>query len=406
LLLAMGPVLSLVTFLQAAPRDAEPAPVVVPDAAEGAAADPAGETASKYPGMWPVPGTRTWIGVHGKIQLDILHDFDPILSADDFDPLAIPVGAAADVVDPSATNFSYRQTLLAVESRSEVEDGRIDGQFSVNLFGGDDENPALQVWEAYLKLDEMVAQGSLLFGQAFSTFVDQAALPNTLDYDGPNASTQLRQPLVRFSRRFGRAQLDASIEEPDSDVTNGENLTRWPDLVAAGQWNRSGGHLRVMVLLRQIRTRLDSADPVETALASGVSLSGVIPITEGDHLAFQVSAGDGIGRYWNDALPDGMIDPVTGRLDLIGHVGGFVSYQHGWTDELRSNLVLSRGQASFPDFAPPESPEEAAYAALNLIWRPWKPVDLGVELLWGDRENTDGERGTATRLQSSAIFRF
>jgi hypothetical protein len=33
-------------------------------------------------------------------------------------------------------------------------------------------------------------------------------------------------------------------------------------------------------------------------------------------------------------------------------------------------------------------------------------VDLGVELLWGDRENTDGERGTATRLQSSAIFRF
>lgn len=162
-----------------------------------------------------------------------------------------------------------------------------------------------------------------------------------------------------------------------------------------------------MVLVRQIRTRLDAAAPVETALAYGVAFAGVIPITGlGDKFSFQVSAGDGIGRYWNDNLADGVIDPLTGQLDLIGHVGGLVSYQHRWTDVLRSNLVLSRGDASLPSFAPPESAVEAAYAALNLIWKPWKPVDLGVELLWGDREDTDGARGTATRFQSSAIFKF
>jgi hypothetical protein len=36
----------------------------------------------------------------------------------------------------------------------------------------------------------------------------------------------------------------------------------------------------------------------------------------------------------------------------------------------------------------------------NLIWSPTKALDLGAELMWGERRNQNGAEGNATRLGS------
>ena len=43
---------------------------------------------------------------------------------------------------------------------------------------------------------------------------------------------------------------------------------------------------------------------------------------------------------------------------------------------------------------------------VNLIWSPWRLVDIGGELMWGERVNKDGARGEAWRLQYMAKYKF
>ena len=43
-------------------------------------------------------------------------------------------------------------------------------------------------------------------------------------------------------------------------------------------------------------------------------------------------------------------------------------------------------------------------ARANLIWAPYKMINVGGELLWGRRDNRNGAHGDAVRLQVSMIF--
>ena len=43
---------------------------------------------------------------------------------------------------------------------------------------------------------------------------------------------------------------------------------------------------------------------------------------------------------------------------------------------------------------------------MNLLWSPISAIDLGVEFLWGERMNKDGERGNATQFQLVGTFYF
>ncbi len=45
--------------------------------------------------------------------------------------------------------------------------------------------------------------GGLLAGQAWSTFVDDANFPNTIDFESPIAFPSIRQAQVRWTTKFG-----------------------------------------------------------------------------------------------------------------------------------------------------------------------------------------------------------
>jgi hypothetical protein len=46
------------------------------------------------------------------------------------------------------------------------------------------------------------------------------------------------------------------------------------------------------------------------------------------------------------------------------------------------------------------------YLAGNLIWSPVKQMDIGGEILWGQRKNKNNSKGAATRIQFSAKYKF
>ena len=44
------------------------------------------------------------------------------------------------------------------------------------------------------------------------------------------------------------------------------------------------------------------------------------------------------------------------------------------------------------------------YMAVNTIWNPFDQIYVGVEYLYGVREDLDGDAGAANRLQTSIIY--
>jgi hypothetical protein len=146
---------------------------------------------------------------------------------------------------------------------------------------------------------------------------------------------------------------------------------------------------------------------VADAYGTGLEFSGQVLLAERrDCLAFQISLGDGIGRYVDDPPPDAVYDPATGDLDPLKTLAGFVTYQHRWSDTLRTNVVYSALQVDNLAIQEETDLEFAQYGALNLIWSPYEKLDLGIELLHGTRKDRNGESGSATRVQLSGKYGF
>ena len=65
----------------------------------------------------------------------------------------------------------------------------------------------------------------LLLGKTYSTFMDDAALPTTLDYNGPSGMAFARQWLARVSIPFASGwAIEASVEDPQADPAGGAAL--------------------------------------------------------------------------------------------------------------------------------------------------------------------------------------
>lgn len=364
-------------------------------------------TPPEFPGMWQIPDTQTWFGVHGFAMLDVMHDFDAIGSVDDFEPGTIPIGGG-DNVDGAAgrTNFSFRQTRFSLESKSKVGGGRIDSFISLDFFGGTSDDPLPRLRQGYFSLVGLAGGGDLLVGQAFSTFVDMAVVPDTLDYEISVGLIFKRQPLVRWNRDLGPVTFMASVEQPETDLAAGDALTKWPDGIVALQWGGDWGHLKAGGLLRELRASLDDGNPV-ASVAGGVTFSAVLNTTgAGDTLGIQITGGKGLGRYLEESMADGTINPITGELDIFDHLGGVITYRHFWAGRLRSSATYSWARVDIGDIVAPEGLRSVKYASGNLIWSPYDKVDFGLEFMWGKRENQDAASGTARRIQFSGKYSF
>ena len=269
--------------------------------------------------------------------------------------------------------------------------------------------PNLRLRQAWGKLDNFFWGGSLLAGQAWSTMEDVAALPENMDFQGPNGSNQNRQPLIRWNRTFGnKYSLWLAAEDPDSNIENGDGKTGLPDGVIALQYNGGWGHLKSGLLGRQIIGEADTGGGDESQLGVGATLAGLInlPILgKKDNFRGRVTYGRGLGSYENESgVPDGVMDGDD--LNLLPLFAGYGALQHWWSDSWRSNAVFGWLKVDNKSGQTDTSLERTLYSALNLVWSPVKQMDLGGEVLWGQRKNKNGDDGDATRIQFSTKYSF
>ncbi len=372
-------------------------------------------TAGDFPGSIKLPGTDTSFKIGGYAKLDVIHDFDDIGSEDLFVTSAINVDGDRN----GRTRLHARQSRLNVDVRTptEIGDARIflEGDFFGS--GGNQlvsNSTSFRLRHAFGQVSNLFdSSGNVLAGQTWGTFMDVSALPETIDFEGPNAESFIRQGQVRWTQLFGDGiSVALAIENPEGDILNdgGLNLDQIPDVVARGRWDQDWGHLQAGFVGRQIR--FDDGDDDESEFGYGINASGKIGLPflhEKDNLRFQAQYGDGIGRYIVDLAGggfDAQRDPTTGDLETVTAFGAYGAVQHWWTDNLRSNAVYGYVKADNADFVPGDTFESSQYVAVNLIWSPIPRIDAGIEYLWGQRENDNGRSGTANRIQLGFLFRF
>ena len=108
-----------------------------------------------------------------------------------------------------------------------------------------------------------------------------------------------------------------------------------------------------------------------------------------------VSGGPGLGRYLAFGLGSDAVTNADGSLEPLDGYGGFVAWRHAFSPQLRGNVMYSA--AHFDNdvaITGPGVTERAQSWHANLIYSPLPKLDLGAELICGQRSLEGDLRGS------------
>jgi hypothetical protein len=390
--------------------------------------DPRNRRSGPDPGEgWiQIPGKETSLRFGGYVQANYIHDFqDAGYQFGLFIPSLIPVPTD----HTPSTQFDARSSRLTFETQTPTRHGKLSSFVSMD-FAGDPQVGSIQprLRQAYVSWTVSASGGNILFGQSWTTFMDLGVWPELFDLEGPNAMTGLRQGVVRYSFKMGGSKHwlgGVALEQPATQVRNGIGLTDLPDALAQVTWSSGWGHLEVAGLARQLVAESTGGTGRDRAFGWGLSLSGSLNVpgtrrelprdradnlgTRQDNFKFQIVGGSGVGRYVFDlgSAPepqDAIYDAATAVVTPLDAIGGFGAYQHWWADMWRSTLVGGYLKKTDMTNLPPDELEESIYAALNVIYRPFNRLDVGLEYYWGQRTDKEGSSGHANRCLFSVNY--
>ena len=398
-------------------------------------------TQTNTPGFIQLPGLNTAIKVGGFIKIDGVYDAKGGGiggTATDFTEIPLR-GTAASRRGPDF-NATARQTQLAISSVTPTPYwGDLKTFVAIDFYGATNGNGlytnsyAPRLFQGYISLDK-IAGGSLLVGQTWSTFMDLDSYPETLDLNGPLGTVFIRQPMVRYVRDLGggsKVFLAAEAAYADFEGANpypvfsgggapsSNIINPVPDFVGKYTYDAAWGHLAIAGIARYIVA--DTGGSIVNGFAgrSGVFGGGFmgaasIKTIGKDTINLQGVGGPGIGRYLfgeDDSGGSAASLAYCGNaavacgLQRTTAYGAAVSYQHYWTDKLRSNFIggFAHYDNEFPD-DPAASNKNLVSAFANLIYSPVPSTDFGVEFIYGTRSvASSGVPGVSNQAEA---YRF
>ena len=271
--------------------------------------------------------------------------------------------------------------------------------------------------------------GYFRFGQQNSVFMDGSNWPSLVDFQGPNGWINQRQPSARMTLPIVDGWYWAtSVERPFSDITTsglGTAVQDVPDMATHLRYEGDLGHLQISGLFRAIGYQ-PTGDELTRRMGAGISgnlvfhpwaiLMGTDPVREDDpsgltrsRILLQCTWGPGIGRYVNDLVGQGLdaqVNPVTGAFDLVNATAWNASYEQWFDKHWLTNFTYSQAIADNNPGQPGTTYDRGQYLAASLWWIPITRMSIGVEYLWGQRENLDGEHAQAQRIGGLFQYNF
>jgi len=315
----------------------------------------------------------------------------------------IPVGPSNN--DDITADFQARETRINFSAATTTPGGdSISAFIEMDFFTHSDGNEVVSNSYSPRLRHAFIKYNKWTFGQTWSTFQDVAALPEALDFVGPAESTTfIRQSMVRYTS----GGLELAVENPQTFVTGGtRDLSTMPDLIARYTFKMGDGYVKVAGLYRSLKIQDTGGGQADEA-AYGVSASAKFPFGSGADLRAMVTYGDGVGRYIGlGFVPDGYVD-LAGNIATAEALAYFVALRLPLGNKWRTNIMYGSTSIDYDsDLAAATLNDTGSSIHWNLIYNILPKLDVGAEIMYGERELVNGDDGDFTRVMFSAKYAF
>jgi len=326
-------------------------------------------------------------------------------------PASIPVGGPTADGGDAYTDFHAQFSRFWLSADHVTDNGdKFKALVEADFFGGGSNalagnETATNTYAVSLR-HAYVTWNNWLAGQTWSNFMDVAALPDAIDFVGPTDGTVfVRQAQLRYTS----GPWSVSLENPQTTITayqtgarlanSGDNVL--PDVTA--RWISKGdwGHFSVAGLLRQFKA-LD-----ETETGAAVSVSGKFNLGASDDIRYAVNAGSGIGRYLAFGLGSDVVADASGDIHALDGYGAFVAWRHVFSPKVRTNVMYSAAHFDNDKALTGFGVTERSHSFhANVIYSPFPKLDIGAELIFGQRFLEDDREGDLKRLHTHVKYTF
>jgi len=359
----------------------------------------------KYLGFFPIPNSPAIIKFNAKPRVDVTSDSRNSGNVDRFVTATIPVKGEAAYGGPEQFNINARGSQLSVDVRAPGVPGNFRFYYNNDFFGSGG-GMAYRLKQLYGQYYNVTA------GFTYSVFEDPDAWPDTVDFEGPNATIFARRPVVRYQLPLSdEFQANFGIEQPSTELDTGstaDTVTPYsasPDAGMNVRWeNPRIGHVQLGGIARSLGSR-GPVTGTQDVFGWGLNLATSLNVFDKDSFQGEVTYGHGIFRYFNDDFinNDAAFD-ANGNLKAIPAFGATGGYTHHWTDDLRSTATY--GYVNIDNLATQGAAayDKTHYASLNLIWQIRKRLSIGVEGLYGKKFTQNGASGDVFRIQMGLVY--
>jgi hypothetical protein len=215
--------------------------------------------------------------------------------------------------------------------------------------------------------------------------------------------------------RYTKGPWSFSAENPETTITPFRNIgarissddNLMPDLTARWQKKGDWGHVSVAGMLRQFKHENPAAGIDDTSTGAAASVSGKFNLGKSDDIRYMVSAGRGIGRYLGLGIASDTVLDAGGNLEPIDGYGAFAAWRHAFSPKLRGNVFYSMAHFDNDKALTGLGVNERAQSFhANLIYSPMPKLDVGAELIWGQRSLENEQDGDLRRFHTHVKYSF
>ena len=359
------------------------------------------------------------MGIGGYVKGTMSMDFNgAINNAAYFTTSAIPVNPQPG--NDKLVQFNANQSTLFYNLVSLSDKKTKFGAYINMNFSGTGYTPEIQ--------DAYITYGDFLIGRTTSLFTDAAAIPPTIDSEGPNGLTYKTNDVLNFRSHWGRGNRFSAgigLEMPSTDFTVSyeQRVTNQyiPDIPSYLQYawgNNNDSHIRLSSLIRNVNYRNVTQDKDNIISTYACQLSGLVTVKQKIVFYYQCVYGNGLTPYIQDVsgLKLDFVPRIdnnrkdkdeAGKLEQVTSMAYYAGLQYNFTPRAFMSCTFSQVAVELPDYyKDTEMYKEAYYLATNFFWYAKPNVQLGAEYLYGKRVNQNDEWGQANRLQVMLQYNF
>ncbi|WP_340112718.1 DcaP family trimeric outer membrane transporter [Maribellus mangrovi] len=350
--------------------------------------------AGEFPGAITLPGSHVSLAIGGFIKATAIYDTKYSVKNE----IIMPGTFKSSDFNEGQSYIGARSSRLFFDGRVTYDGLAIKGYYEMDFRGA----YGFTLRHAYLQLNNKKGQ-SLLMGQYWSLVMDLKSIPEGLVEPTMSGGGFSRHGQIRFVTPLSNSlSLSISLEEPNSTDIKGEAIlpqNRYADVIGFLSIDPSEAvHLGLTGMYRPLTYVVQSTRNKEVENGWLGNATAVFKPGAKDKIALSAMIGSGASNYIMGTDGTGAYYSEN-SLELQVERGGFGSIGHKWNEKLRSNLALGMFHADELDTNPNPHIKSSTFGFVNTFYRLNKYVNVGIEWLYTNKKQFNGEGFTNNRIQ-------